>query len=133
MEMVSKKFVCVALLCMVVMSATVPRGAEAALGCGQVVGSLAPCMTYLTGGPLAGGCCPGIQKLLALAKTTPDRQSACNCLKSAAKSYKNLDLSKAAGLPGACKVNIPYKISPSTDCSKYINLHFSFSTIYIHT
>lgn len=30
---------------------------------------------------------------------------------------KGIDLGKAAGLPSACGVNIPYKISPSTDCS----------------
>ncbi|KAL0413792.1 UNVERIFIED_CONTAM: Non-specific lipid-transfer protein 2 [Sesamum radiatum] len=52
------------------------------------------------------------------AQTTPDRQSVCSCLKSLAGSYKDVDLNKAAGLPGQCGVNIPYKISPSTDCSK---------------
>ncbi|KAK4406279.1 Non-specific lipid-transfer protein 1 [Sesamum angolense] len=60
----------------------------------------------------------GVKGLYAAAKTTPDRQSVCNCLKSLAASYSTLNLGKAAGLPAQCGVNIPYKISPSTDCSK---------------
>ncbi|KAK4381724.1 Non-specific lipid-transfer protein 2 [Sesamum angolense] len=63
-------------------------------------------------------CCSGVKGLYGAAKTTPDRQSVCSCLKSLAGSYKDVDLSKAAGLPVQCGVNIPYKISPSTDCSK---------------
>ncbi|KAL0338079.1 UNVERIFIED_CONTAM: Non-specific lipid-transfer protein 2 [Sesamum angustifolium] len=92
--------------------------AEAALSCGTVISYLSPCLPYVTDqGPL-GGCCGGVKGLYGAAKTTPDRQTACNCLKSLARSYKRVNLSKAAGLPEQCGVNIPYKISPSTDCSK---------------
>nr|B3A0N2.1 RecName: Full=Non-specific lipid-transfer protein; Short=LTP [Lycium barbarum] len=49
-------------------------------------------------GPL-GGCCGGIKK-------------------SAAAGISGINYGIAAGLPGKCGVNIPYKISPSTDCSK---------------
>ncbi|KAG5582189.1 hypothetical protein H5410_052816 [Solanum commersonii] len=112
MEMVSK-IACFVLLCMVV----VAPHAEA-LTCGQVTSSLAPCFPYLMNrGPL-GGCCGGVKNLLGQAQTTADRQTACTCLKSAARSFTGLDLGKAASLPSACSVNIPYKISPSTDCSK---------------
>ncbi|KAK6778278.1 hypothetical protein RDI58_024996 [Solanum bulbocastanum] len=112
MEIVSK-IACIVLLCMVV----VAPHAEA-LTCGQVVSSVTPCLPYLTGrGPL-GGCCGGVKDLLGKAQTTADRQTACTCLKSAASSLRGIDLGKAASLPSTCSVNIPYKISPSTDCSK---------------
>ena len=111
MEMVSK-IACIVVLCMVV----VAPHAEA-MTCGQVTSSLVPCLPYLQGTSALGGCCGGVKSLLAQAKTTADRKTVCNCLKSAANAMKGIDLGKAAGLPSACGVNIPYKISPSTDCS----------------
>ncbi|XP_076887049.1 non-specific lipid-transfer protein-like [Bidens hawaiensis] len=90
-----------------------------ALSCGQVSSSLAPCIGYLTkGGVVPPGCCNGVKSLNNAAKTTPDRQAACNCLKSAYGSINGIKAANAAGLPGKCGVSIPYKISPSTDCSK---------------
>ncbi|MGL8333403.1 non-specific lipid-transfer protein, partial [Salmonella sp. NW596] len=89
-----------------------------AITCGQVASSLTPCIAYLrSGGAVPPPCCSGVKSLNAAAKTTPDRQTACNCLKSAAGSISGLNLNLASGLPGKCGVNIPYKISPSTDCS----------------
>ncbi|XP_049374834.1 non-specific lipid-transfer protein 2-like [Solanum verrucosum] len=121
MEMFGK-IACFVLLCMVV----VAPHAEA-LSCGQVTSGLAPCLPYLQGrGPL-GGCCGGIKGLLGAAKTPADRKAACTCLKSAASAIKGIDVGKAAGIPSACGVNIPYKISPSTDCSKYV-----FNTIKLN-
>ncbi|KAL7145544.1 hypothetical protein ABFS83_07G091400 [Erythranthe nasuta] len=99
---------------LVTMMAVVPRG-EAAIGCGTVVSYMKPCLPYVTGSGPLGGCCDGIKGLNSAAKTTPDRQSVCGCLKSLAGG---VNLGKAAALPGQCGVNIPYKISPSTDCSK---------------
>ncbi|KAL3622715.1 hypothetical protein CASFOL_032055 [Castilleja foliolosa] len=108
-------------MCIVVVAAVlavnIVPAAEAAIGCGTVVSYLGPCIPYVTGqGPL-GSCCGGVKGLYSAASTTPDKQSVCNCLKSLASSY-NVDLGKAAGLPGQCGVNVPYKISPSTDCAK---------------
>ncbi|PHU05228.1 Non-specific lipid-transfer protein 2 [Capsicum chinense] len=115
MEMAGK-IACFVLLCMVVVAPY-----AAALSCGQVTSAMAPCVPYLTGrGPL-GGCCGGVKGLMSAAKTPADRKTACTCLKSAANAIKGIDAGKAAGLPAACGVNIPYKISPSTDCSKYVN------------
>ncbi|KAG6433338.1 hypothetical protein SASPL_104948 [Salvia splendens] len=110
------------LMCSVLVAAAfiaaIASPSEAAIGCGAVVSYLKPCLPYLTGkGPL-GECCGGINGLYGSAKTTPDKQSVCNCLKSLASSYPDADLDKAAGLPGQCGVNIPYTISPSTDCSE---------------
>ncbi|CAL1378442.1 unnamed protein product [Linum trigynum] len=109
------KMVSMVLVCALV--AAPYMAAVDAITCGQVTSSLAPCLGYLTGsGPVTPGCCNGVRSLNGAAQTTPDRQAACECLKSTAGSVRGLDLSKAAGLPGACGVNIPYKISPSTNC-----------------
>ncbi|KAK9290442.1 hypothetical protein L1049_008612 [Liquidambar formosana] len=110
------KLVCVVLMCMVV----VAPYAESAITCGQVVRSLTPCIPYVTnGGAVPANCCGGVKSLYAAAKTTPDRQSVCRCLKSAVSgvSYTGYNLGLAAGLPAKCGVSIPYKISPSTDCN----------------
>nr|KJB71504.1 hypothetical protein B456_011G128100 [Gossypium raimondii] len=88
----SLKLACVAVLCMVVGAPL----AQGAVTCGQVTSSLAPCIGYLTGN---------------------DRQAACKCIKSAAAGISGINYGIASGLPGKCGVNIPYKISPSTDCN----------------
>ncbi|CAI9779180.1 unnamed protein product [Fraxinus pennsylvanica] len=91
---------------------------EAAIGCGQVQGSLKPCLTYLMkGGVASSQCCNGVKALYAAAATTVDRRTVCNCLKQTAKVFKRINLSAAAALPSNCGVSIPYKISPATDCS----------------
>ncbi|PIN05766.1 hypothetical protein CDL12_21691 [Handroanthus impetiginosus] len=105
------------LIIFAVAMAVTGRG-EAAISCSSVASYLNPCLPYVTNkGPL-GGCCNGIKGLFAAAKTTADRQSVCNCLKSLAGSTAGISPDKAAGLPGQCGINIPYKISPSTDCAK---------------
>ncbi|KAL0375450.1 UNVERIFIED_CONTAM: Non-specific lipid-transfer protein 2 [Sesamum radiatum] len=91
------KALCVALIAAVLVMAVVPPG-EAALGCGTVISYLNPCLPYVTNqGPL-GGCCGGVKRLYGAARTTPDRQSVCTCLKSLASTYTRVNLSKAAGL-----------------------------------
>ncbi|XP_020592043.1 non-specific lipid-transfer protein 1-like [Phalaenopsis equestris] len=95
------------------------REASGAMTCGQVVSSLTSCISYIRGmGQLTGGCCSGVKKLNAMASTTPDRQTACACLKNLASRIPNMNPALAAGLPGNCGVNVPYPISTSTDCSK---------------
>ncbi|CAN1134184.1 Non-specific lipid-transfer protein 5, partial [Linum perenne] len=89
-----------------------------AMTCGQVAGGLAPCLNYLKGSGLpTPGCCNGIKGLVSAARTTADRRQACNCLKSSAANVPGLNPTLAAGLPGKCGVNIPYKISTSTNCN----------------
>ncbi|CAL5388969.1 unnamed protein product [Camellia sinensis] len=108
------KLACVVMLCMVVIA---PH-AEAAISCGTVATSLAPCLTYLrTGGQVPTRCCNGVESLYSAAKTTVDRRTACTCMKTAAASVNGINLGLASSLPSKCGVNIPYKISPSTDCS----------------
>ncbi|CAN8287268.1 unnamed protein product [Cochlearia groenlandica] len=116
MSGLTMKLACLVLACMVV---TGPITANAALNCGTVNGKLAPCIGYLAqGAPLQGGCCSGVTSLNSLARSTPDRQQACRCLKGAASALgPNLNAGRAAGLPKACGVNIPYQISTSTNCN----------------
>lgn len=92
-----------------------------AITCGQVTSALAPCVAYIRaggGGAVPAPCCSGISSLNNAAKTTPDRQQACTCIKSAAAAVTGINFGLAAGIPGKCGVNIPYKLSPSIDCKR---------------
>ncbi|KAG6395483.1 hypothetical protein SASPL_146128 [Salvia splendens] len=111
------KFLCSVLIAAALIAAIAPPS-EAAISCGTVISYLQACLPYVTNrGPL-GRCCGGVKGLYGAAKTTPDRQAVCTCLKSLAGSTSGVNFGKAAGLPSQCGVSIPYKISPSTDCSK---------------
>ncbi|GAB4856245.1 hypothetical protein Ancab_014172 [Ancistrocladus abbreviatus] len=94
--------------------------AEAAMSCGTVAQYLSPCLDYLRSGgagTVPVPCCSGIKSLNDAAKTTPDRQAVCRCLKSAAAAFSG-STGVAAGVPVKCGVHIPYKIDPATDCNK---------------
>lgn len=111
------KVACVMVVCMLVAAP-----AAEAITCGQVASSVSSCINYLrSGGALPPACCNGIRGLNNAARTTPDRQNVCSCLISASRNLR-INYGIAAGLPGKCGVNIPYKISPTTDCSRYISL-----------
>ena len=91
-----------------------------AITCGQVSSNLAPCIAYLkTTGSAAPTtrCCSGVAALNSAATSTKDRQDACRCLQTAAKSVSGLNANTAAALPSKCGVKIPYKISTSTNCA----------------
>ncbi|XP_050383562.1 non-specific lipid-transfer protein 1-like [Argentina anserina] len=107
------KLTLVALLCMVV---ALPIAQ--AITCGQVASNVAPCASYVTsGGAVPAACCNGVKTLNSMAKTTSDRQAACNCLKQVAGGIKGLNPNLASGLPGKCGVSVPWKISTSTNCA----------------
>ncbi|KAL4606457.1 hypothetical protein ACB092_09G104500 [Castanea dentata] len=107
------KLTCLAVMCMVIGAPV----AQAAISCGQVQSSLVACISYLrSGGSPTQACCNGVKSLNNAAKTTADRQAACECLKTAAGSISGLSPANAASLPGKCGVNVPYKISTSTNC-----------------
>ncbi|TKY65684.1 Non-specific lipid-transfer protein [Spatholobus suberectus] len=95
--------------------------AEAELPCGEVQLTVAPCIGYLRdpSGPVPGPCCNGVRSINNQAKTTPDRQGVCRCLKTTVLSLPGLNLPSLAALPGKCGVNLPYKISPTIDCNTY--------------
>nr|ABK22649.1 unknown [Picea sitchensis]ABK25515.1 unknown [Picea sitchensis]ACN40466.1 unknown [Picea sitchensis] len=92
-------------------------GAEAAISCSTVIADLVPCLSYVTGSAASppAACCNGVKTLNAAAQTTPDRQAACKCIKSAAASY-HYNSAKADKIPALCGVNIGIPISPSTSC-----------------
>ncbi|KAD0455670.1 hypothetical protein R6Q59_027157 [Mikania micrantha] len=109
------KMACVVVACMLVFA---PH-AEATITCGQVVSRLIPCLAYLrSGGKPSPSCCSGVRALNSAASTTADRKTACGCLQKSYSNYKGVTQGYASSLPSSCGVNIPYKISPSTDCSK---------------
>ncbi|KAK1647211.1 hypothetical protein QYE76_065016 [Lolium multiflorum] len=101
-----------------VLSAAPAEGAVSS--CGQVIGYIAPCLTYAMGNAPkpSGNCCSGVQSLNSAAASAADRQTTCNCLKQRAGGVGGLRPDLIAGIPGKCNVKIPYAISPNTDCSK---------------
>ncbi|URD95562.1 Protease inhibitor/seed storage/LTP family [Musa troglodytarum] len=101
----------------VVLLAAAPRGGEA-ITCSQVYGDLISCVGYLQGGPIKQQCCSGIKSLLAAARTTQDRRTACGCIKTAAAGLSGIDYGRVSQLPGQCGISVSYKISPNVDCSK---------------
>ncbi|MCE7766482.1 hypothetical protein GQL56_28005, partial [Pseudomonas putida] len=105
-------------VCMAAVAVMLTPHADATITCGQVVASLSPCISYVrNGGAIPAPCCSGINSLNNQATSTPDRQTACSCIKSAAAGISGINLSLAGSLPSKCGVNLPYKISPSIDCS----------------
>ncbi|KAL0450559.1 UNVERIFIED_CONTAM: Non-specific lipid-transfer protein 1 [Sesamum latifolium] len=89
-----------------------------AISCGDVQGSLAPCLAYLTGGgEPSSSCCGGVRSLSGSLQSQQDRQTACYCMKSAASSF-NVRSDAASNLPGKCGVSIGMTVTPDIDCSK---------------
>ncbi|XP_061349039.1 non-specific lipid-transfer protein 1-like [Gastrolobium bilobum] len=112
--MASFKLACLVLMCMALVGAPITH----AITCGQVSGNLVQCVGYLQGGgAVPPRCCSGVRNIVNLARTTADRRTTCNCLKQAAAAVPRLNPANAASLPGKCGVNIPYKISTSTNCA----------------
>ncbi|KAK7294821.1 hypothetical protein RJT34_17718 [Clitoria ternatea] len=113
-----KKLACVVVACMVMLGGA-PKMAQG-ITCGQVTGNLAPCLFYLLqGGSVSRVCCNGVRNVLGGATTTSDRQTVCSCLKTAAHNF-GITGEYAHSLPSLCKVNVPYKISASTNCTSQI-------------
>ncbi|KAL1193801.1 Non-specific lipid-transfer protein 6 [Cardamine amara subsp. amara] len=92
---------------------------EAAVSCNTVAEDLYPCVSYVAqGGYVPATCCTGIRALNTQAQTAVDRQSVCRCIKSAigGLSLTPNNINNALSLPAKCGVNLPYRISPSTNC-----------------
>ncbi|XP_051144980.1 non-specific lipid-transfer protein 8-like [Andrographis paniculata] len=92
---------------------------SAALTCSDVLKDMKPCITYLKSGSgmPPSACCTGAGNLASAATTTADKQSACACLKNAAKNVTpKPELAKA--LPGNCGISLPFEVSPNVDCTK---------------
>ncbi|KAI4324534.1 hypothetical protein MLD38_030017 [Melastoma candidum] len=117
--MVSSNVVVKVVSALVLLAFIASGSAVAEIPCNLVVQDLMPCVPYvLSGRQLTTACCGGVRSLYTAAKSTKDRQDVCGCLKNAIQSIPLTSNAArlAAGLPAQCKVNLPYKISPSTDC-----------------
>ncbi|XP_075499844.1 non-specific lipid-transfer protein 1-like [Primulina tabacum] len=100
-----------------------PPTAEAVISCNSVLTTLSPCLNFVMfGGDVPSTeCCYGVKFVYNAATTKEDRQAVCSCLKSVANSATPSMIKNAAEIPGKCGVSLPYVISPSTDCSKYVH------------
>ncbi|KAJ1422930.1 Plant lipid transfer protein/Par allergen [Sesbania bispinosa] len=94
--------------------------AEANLTCDQVTIWLTPCISYaVMGGSVSPLCCQGVYSLIAAKKNNvEDRRLACQCIKDKLAYIPGIDYNRVNAIPGKCGTKCPYKISPSTDCSK---------------
>ncbi|KAM7266870.1 hypothetical protein ACFE04_009036 [Oxalis oulophora] len=94
--------------------------AQSAISCSQVAAAVAPCVNYcIVGGPTVPvSCCRGLGGLLNEAKTRPDIQQTCRCMKSIASNFPAVKEENAAQIPPKCGIKSPFKISLSTDCNR---------------
>ncbi|KAL5705899.1 hypothetical protein ACHQM5_024131 [Ranunculus cassubicifolius] len=100
--------------------------AEGKINCSDVKRGVNSCRFFVRGqGNVPPTCCNGLRQLQRNARTTPDRQATCACLKQASINLGGVIWSKAESLPGICRLYVPYKISREIDCSRY-SLPFLF-------
>lgn len=108
------------ILVVVVAVALVAAAPGEAVSCGDIQGSLYPCLAYLVnGGEPTGSCCDGVRQLAGSLQSQQDRQTACYCMKSAASSF-SIQPDSAVSLPGICGVSTGVTVSPTVDCSQYV-------------
>ncbi|KAH7564755.1 hypothetical protein ACOSP7_021514 [Xanthoceras sorbifolium] len=117
--MATSKIFTVAFMVMLVSISLVPPHVNAQVTCEQITLWLTPCIGYsVVGGVVPGACCQGIKTALAAKKTVEDRRMGCNCVKDLAAKIPGLNYDRVNEIPGICGITIPYKISPSLDCTK---------------
>lgn len=93
--------------------------AEATVTCEQVTIWLTPCIAYaVMGGSVSPLCCQGVYSLNKAYKNGDDRRGACQCIKDTAAYIPGIDYNRVNAIPGKCGTKCPYKVYPSTDCSK---------------
>ncbi|CAH8320971.1 unnamed protein product [Eruca vesicaria subsp. sativa] len=90
-----------------------------AIQCSQVHMYLAPCLPYLTAGGIPSQqCCGGLNNLKAAVPGKADQQTACQCLKSVAKTIPGINDDNAKQLPAKCNIDIGIPFSQSVDCNR---------------
>ncbi|XLS82640.1 hypothetical protein HN51_048471 [Arachis hypogaea] len=107
-------------LTMLIMCITLGQMTQAVELCGKIDATLVPCVEYLSRNEhiIPQSCCDGVKNLNAGAKSKEDRQSVCNCIRRMTKNLRGLKPDKLAKLPEQCGVKLPYKLSPSMDCTE---------------
>lgn len=92
---------------------------EAAISCGQVVAALSPCITYArVGGTVPPACCSGVRSIADASKANEDLKIACGCIKQMTASVPGVNYGYISSIPEKCGVSLPFKLTPSIDCSK---------------
>ncbi|KAL5580529.1 hypothetical protein UlMin_012971 [Ulmus minor] len=113
----SKAVLVVVLVCLLV----VAPGAEAAVTCEQVTNWLTPCISYgVFGGTVLPACCEGIKELNNSYQTKEDIRESCSCIQDGAARIPGIDYDRINQIPGLCGTTCPFKVYPSTDCSKVV-------------
>lgn len=114
-------------VCLTVMVVLLSPATEGVVSCPQLQGYLQSCLGYLRGGPLTKPCCSGVLSVAATARNVADRRAACRCLVAAAQNLRGvIDMGNASRLPGKCGVNIPFQISPNTNCARYYYYYYYY-------
>ncbi|GMN23365.1 hypothetical protein TIFTF001_000106 [Ficus carica] len=118
--MANIKFAVLVTLLALALAAANIRG-DATLTCEQVTEWLTPCIPYgVYGGTVAPECCSGIYKLNAAYKSNDDIRAACTCIQDGAAAIPLLDYDRINEIPGLCGTSCPYKVYPSTNCSRCV-------------
>lgn len=120
-----KLMICMAVVVVAVVGApSKAKADQVTIKCDDVTNYLKPCMDYLLSGisviSQTGECCTGIKNLNEVAKSSEDQQSVCNCLKEVARKAPSYMVKRAAVLPTKCGIQLPYQISPSTNCARCV-------------
>lgn len=117
--MSTSKLFTVAFLAVLVSISSIAPPVDAEITCQQVEMLLTPCIGYsMMGGMVPSSCCEGIKKCLAAKKTAEDRREGCYCVKDMAAKIPLINYDRVNEIPGVCGIKVPYKITPSLDCSK---------------
>ncbi|KAK9103869.1 hypothetical protein Sjap_021123 [Stephania japonica] len=100
----------------------VSESAAVVIDCNTVIGDLQPCLPYIVKHSKetkpTTACCGDIKALKKIPKTRHERVRVCRCIKKALRKIRNLDPSRAAGLPKACGVAINPPPGRDMDCAK---------------
>ncbi|XP_054799549.1 non-specific lipid-transfer protein 1-like [Prosopis cineraria] len=114
----SKVVLAIVMACMMIPGSTFVQ-AEGNLTCDQVTIWLTPCISYaVLGGDVSPLCCQGVHSLNAAYKTADDRQGACQCIKDKAAYIPGINYDRVNKIGHNCGSNCPFKVYPTTDCSK---------------
>ncbi|XP_012083823.1 non-specific lipid-transfer protein 1-like [Jatropha curcas] len=92
-------------------------GVALEISCASVVSEVAPCLDYITDktDQPSRNCCNAMKELDGHAKTIPDWQAACECIKASLVNRK-YDAPRIVQLPQQCGLSV--HIPPDLDCSK---------------
>ncbi|MBA0754201.1 hypothetical protein Gogos_021600, partial [Gossypium gossypioides] len=92
-------------------------GETTVVSCDEVDECLVYCVPYLTSrtGCPSALCCGGLAKLVKIAVTTAEKQTACSCIKQAAAGFPSIKEDVASSLPNKCNVQFNYPISKNTN------------------